>query len=551
MARVPRWVIALVLVLLLSGMEFLSVQRRSMDYSMSPDRVGDTIAVVLICLILLAGAIQRLSWRHGLVILVILAVGWGLQQFLEWSEILVVRGYHPHLWLVYPMVLMLALGIGEMLTTGRRSWRVLLWVFVAALAATAVQSTIQAYVNWMNVRFIIPTGPSSRRYFYLSPMTYWPIFCLVAWIFLSLGLSAAGRSGRNVRIAVVAFIAVGLFHAVFFYSVAFRLAESSLVGEGPFSRQIGVELLEIRGNDSDFESLLHGLCQDDWEPWDHLDGSDWRRTAIGALDRHDSARAAEAILQLLRRKRNWVLATCSTDIIVNRRLYEAVPVLFRYALEPPVSTTPGDCNKVLERLGIPEAGLYILGCEGLRRRRGQITAEDLHFDIAPEVRDRLKALLKKDVGSAYLRWSDAVDEAIARRPSILPESVQQEMDRERICNTAYLTAFDRWYSARAEVVRHRMIAMGMREAYQDMENYVRQVAEGSRERWDVPDSLSRVQMKFNACFETATRQMKPPPPNFDAPSIEAFEDEIDAYVDRVNAVITKYWCPTTKPARNK
>ena len=275
MARLPRWVTALVLVSIMGGIEWVAIQYQSQDDSMSPDwldRVYEIAGVVLIYLALLAGAIQRMNWRHGLVILVILAVGWGLQQFLEWSEILVVRGYHPHLWLVYPMVLMLALGIGEMLTTGRRSWRVLLWVFVAALAATAVQSTIQAYVNWMNVRFIIPTGPSSRRYFYLSPMTYWPIFCLVAWIFLSLGLSAAGRSGRNVRIAVVAFIAVGLFHAVFFYSVAFRLAESSLVGEGPFSRQIGVELLEIRGNDSDFDSLLRELRQDDWEHWNYLTG---------------------------------------------------------------------------------------------------------------------------------------------------------------------------------------------------------------------------------------------------------------------------------------
>ena len=271
-------------------------------------------------------------------------------------------------------------------------------------------------------------------------------------------------------------------------------------------------------------------------------------TAIGALDRHDSARTAEAILQLLCRKRSGVLATCSADIIAKHRLYQAAPILFRYALSGPFSTAPGDCNKALERMGIPEAGLYILRSEYLHHKGERLEVKDMNFNIASETRDRLKALLKKDVGLAYLRWSDAVDEAIARRPSILPESVQDEMDRERICNNAYLVAFNRWYSARAEVVSHRMIAMGMGEAYQDMLNHVRQVAEGSRERWDIPDSCVGVQQEFVDCFETITRQMKPSPPNFNAPTIEAFEAEIDAYIDRVNASITKYWRPTTAPA---
>ncbi|MCP4378850.1 MAG: hypothetical protein GY794_22080 [bacterium] len=489
-----------------------------------------------------------MSWRHALVVLGILAIGKVLQGLLEWSEILAVGGYHPHLWLVYPMVLMLALGVGEMLTTGQRSWRVFLWVFFAALAATAVRSTIQTFIEWMGVRFTVETGAGSSTYFGLGSRTNWPVFALAAWIFLPLGLSAARRSGRSVQIVVVAFIAAGLFHAVFFYDVAFRLAERSLAGNGPFSRRVGAELLEIQGPDTYFESVLGSLLEADWDHMEYdYDRDHWREKAIEVIRGHDNAaKAAYTLADLLRRKRSYRLAYHIDDLMIAHKRYEVVPIYLRYALVPDESG-PGDCNDVLVRFGIPEAGLRLLIVAGIIEKDETGASELSDFDIDPGIRECLKSLLKKDVGVKYSKWASAVSDAINNAPSILPDSVQEEVDRELACRNRRSSAAVRWQHARGAVIRHRLVAMGELGVLKVIEDYRKQVGKRHIPDWEIPTNVFNAMRTLESRYKSADSQMKVAPPDYDAPTIEAFEAEVDAYVARVNAVITKYWCPTTRP----
>ena len=550
--HVPCWAIALVLVLLLQALRVFVLELPDWRYSRVVDYASMAVPLLAAGSVFVAGAIQRLDWRHALVMLGLLAVATGLSHLLRLVGAATALGYHLHRWSVGSLVTLALLGVGEMLTTRRRSWRVLLWVLAAAVAAEAFWEVARTSVNWMRWTFWLKIAPSCEKSLSVASLAYWPLFALVAWAFLPLGFAAARRGGHIARATAVVFALTVVLHTAFFHDLAFRLAESSLVGRGPFPRYMGVRLLAQRGKAGDLDLILRMLLEADWRhgPRTYL-RPDWRSTGVAVLARDDATatEAAEALCRLLRRKRSCTLAAYTADLLLARRHYEAVPVLLRYALKPDPHAMPDECNKALERLGIPEAGLRILQTA---YRYDRPSSRPADFDIDTESRRRLSALLSKDVGSRFSHWQAALTDAMERRPSTLPAAVQEEMDRELACYVKYVSASDRWYAARAAVARRRLAGEGKLHVLRAILQSRQQVDDGCVAEREVPFSITAAGSHLKACVDRVTDEMKVAPPDFDAPTVEAFEREVAAHAKRVDAVIAKHArdLTTTRPAES-
>jgi hypothetical protein len=310
--------------------------------------------------------------------------------------------------------------------------------------------------------------------------------------------------------------AVG-FHALFFNYLAFDLSERSIQGRGPFTRQNAAILLETRGRPEDFDLILRSLCEADWRNTGSLEPGwyPWQRTALQILLRHDemTQRTGEALASLLRRKRCRYLAVEIADVMADQKRLEVAPILLRYALEIDDSVWPEKCNKAIEKMGLPEAGLHIL----IRAVwYDQPKSRPPDFPISADHRRRLTDLLGQDAGPNYSAWVKAVDEAIYNGPSLLPETIQNECDREVAVYIDIMASFNCWYENRVAIGRQRLARSGRTKASQVFQY-----------QWDV------------------TQDMTVEKPDYDAPTIDLFEEEVAAYSARVDAVLDKFFPPST------
>ena len=536
LARLPRWVIPLVLMAVVLPLDAFGIIR-----SISPPgyQVTDLITRSwFLAAIFMAGPIHRRSWRHALVLLGCMLAAGGSGYAVKVSGISE-AGYRPYLWPVENVLLIWALGVGEMLTAGpRRAWMVP-WTLVAAAGAAALLQTLYRPIDWTGWTVGIPqviSGASSRK---LVSLLWWPLLALAAWPAVLLALKA--RQRRFAVAGAAAFASAMAIHGAFFYWGAFALAKPSLAGRGPFTRRMGVVLLEARGREEDFDRILEALCAADWQqPLQYGPASDWRRTALTVLSRHDAAaiRSATALAGVLRKRRTSVLAGMTADLLITHRRYEVVPVLFRYSVlcrRRPANT---ECVRALEKARLPEAALPILS-EAYAYDRAMSGPQD--FPIDPARCGRLKALLGKDVGSMYSAWAKAVDEALATSSSSLPEQVQEELDREVVCWIESARIMGRMREAR------RAVGAWLTKAHRErLERLLdRQIAAG-KDAWDVP---------MEVFFAAAGRARYPEQemaafgmdwPDADAPTVEAYEAEVRACGERVDAVIRR--CLPLPPA---
>ena len=223
------------------------------------------------------GAIRRGNVKH---VLAMSALGIIAPFLADWAIAPFTRSNSYPLWYVlWPAWMITLVGVGEWLTAPGGSLRVLAWVTLACLSATAGYSVLN---------FTLYHIPSFGTVAYIVSLI---VMTLATWIAVPAGfrLAKVRRRGiKNVALSV-ALILAGVCAAMFtsgFYS----LAKTSLVGSGPFSKNYGVQLLAHRGRESDFEFILDCLGKADWsEPFTFPPGTsttagDWRETAVRQLN---------------------------------------------------------------------------------------------------------------------------------------------------------------------------------------------------------------------------------------------------------------------------
>ncbi len=495
--RLPRWVIGLLFAILSFAVDFIFPQ----------SDVAEVASGVLLAGIFLAGAIQRLNWRHMLVLGGLLLVGLGAKWLVEHSDWPAELPIAVH-WLIVPVLLGWLLGIGEMCTTSRWSWRLagaLLLVATSVAALRIIITTMLSGTEWV-WHYDLELGSWwVGGIFPVSTLMYWPLSAVFVWWGVTAALNIARRGPRARVIGAGVLVAVVGFYCLFMSHLIYGIAQRSIEGRGPFTRGRGVMWLAHRGQHDDLECILDQLCQANWdEPLKReIFRSDWRMVAVQAiLEREDFApRAAEAFSEALRRDRSKPLANCVAELMADQHRLEIVPIFLRYALKPDLEG--GSCADALEKMGVREVGIAILRYANLFE--GGPDGAD--FPLRANDRQRMAALLGVDVGDSYNAWLDAWIYAVDETPSPLPPAVQEEIDRELRCYTNYCRALGRWQQARAITVRQRM-------------------AEGG--------------VDLGTCFQTTTEEMAISEPDWDAPTIEAFEVEIKAYCERVEALIRRY-----------
>ena len=532
--RMPRWTIAFILVAAFVAAE-LGCTKLDWDYNTGTYSVAGLLPLVMI---FLAGAIQRWNWRHAIVLLVFLAAALGVEEILDSVGLMSFEGWNPYRSLLGLSVLFCMLAMAEMLATGRRSLRVALWLLVAAVAATAVRHVAFCWVDWTAVMVKIETGSGNASYRPLQAFLYWPTVALSGWSVLGLAFAAL-RRGRRARIIVSgAFAAVLASHALFFSHLAFTLSETSVAGHGPFSRRNGAILLELRGRDEDFDLILDQLCQPGPKHVVSYPGYDWRETAITILSRHESVapKAARRLAELLLRKRSAELAAHAAGLLAAERRVEVVPMMLRYALHPLGSDSHIDA---LVEFRVPEAALAILFRERAWRPRRKAASDGDDFEVSYECHGRLKKVLGRDVGTSYVAWEQAAIKAVDKEPSRLDKAIQDEIDREMDSYVRRLEVLRRWQEARGLLMRRRLVAAGEIGVFKTILKYEKKLG-GMYAEYLVPSDLMECGATMEKFYNAAMKDLTVPMPDVDAPTVEAYEEEVELYAKRVDAVILKY-----------
>jgi hypothetical protein len=541
MARVPRWAIALALTAGVKTFEIVWAMRTFYR----PENFDLAITFASFSCVFLAGAIQRLNWRHALVMLGLTGAFMGLDFLKGYSGVPFSEGFHPYQWMVSITLMLCLLGMGEAFLTGRRSWRAAVWILIAAFAIEALRQVVSCTVNWTEWTWVFHPSPSSRLPLAVGTIIWYPVLGLLTWVGLPLALAAL-KGGRRTAIHAGALFAVALaIHTIFCQYLVFVFDKTSLQGRGPFSRDTGVRLLGDRGRPEDYDLILRALCEADWtvSGLDESHRQSWRETALQVLSPQDETarKAADALASLLRKKRCRNLAGETAKLMAAQRRLDVVPILLRYALEPGWG---GACNEALGQMGIPEAGLHIL-MEAAAYDKPRTQSGD--YAMSADHRKRLVALLGQDAGPNALSWGKAVDEAINNRQSHLLEPIQIECDREVAACMKYINTFNDWYEARGALTRQRLAAQGQIGQLKTVLDFQRKTGGGYVPEYAVPNDVYAAGEGVKAVFEGATADMKVEKPDYDAPTVELFEEQVAAYSARVDAVIEKYFpSPTTQ-----
>jgi hypothetical protein len=381
----------------------------------------------------------------------------------------------------------------------------------------------------------------------LEGLTYGAVRALLIWWGVSAAFAVIERGRRAIVTGGCVLAVVMVFHWLFWAHLVFALARTSIEGRGPFSRDVGIRTVWELQRSEDKRLILREAMQADWKtPWvDYHGYADWRSTAVNWLLTHADegvrVESARAFSEMLRTRRTHVLADYTAHELANAGRIEIAPVLLRYALETKGSK---ECTVALEQLGVREVGICIL-MDAMRYDRPESKPED--FPISARRRERLARLIGKDVGDSYVAWRGAWVRAFDEEPSSLPEDVQAEIDREFECYNAYNAVRADWRNARGAVIRKRLADQGKAEQLMKVLAYVEGKGDAFGSYRELPIEIRAAGEEFLPVVEATTKDMTVPGPDYDAPTIEAFEKEIDDYIERVYAVIDKYLPPAPEP----
>lgn len=148
-SHTPRWVIALLLIVLFQAVEF-AISKLDLSYPIV-ECIDDALPFLMIAAIFTAGAIQRLNWRHALFLILLLVVGKVLGFLCAYMGFLPSEGYHPYSWMLKTTILLWLLGIGEALTTGKRSLRIIVWMLIVAVSIEAIRQIVRVMIGSVNI----------------------------------------------------------------------------------------------------------------------------------------------------------------------------------------------------------------------------------------------------------------------------------------------------------------------------------------------------------------------------------------------------------------
>lgn len=501
----------------------------------------------------LPGAVRRLNWRHGLVmagLALVFDLGNDAVKSLNMADT-----PYPTVGLARDFLMILILGTAEGLLTRAWSWRGFGLLAAAGAAGALVLGMADSLLYWSGWLLCLPQIFTYGVQYHLSSLLACPLLLAWAWTTTPAALRHSPVLSRRGWLTVAGGVAATAAAFVLFYGlVAYDFAEWGMTGRGPVARCYAALILEFRGRSSDFDLIWHqvetadwrkaaspGILLERWQAGNEDDEVDWRRWAVQVLCRHDSPAAADRLSALLLAHPSPTLAQHAAPVLAENHRYETVPILMRFALCPGRGTDK--CEEALEKMRVPQAALIILRFEAClaQWRNGQDgTARD--FNLPEKTRERLKQLLGVDVGPNYRAWARVYDESLSELPSAVPESIRTETDRVVQCFVLYWNALNRQYEASRELSRRLLVNDGKGQEVESLrawyEKYGDQAPGPGLEATVTPEikqSLEHVQPYLDA----AAARLRVQPPDWSAPSTDAFIKEIVRFDKQVDAAIAR------------
>ena len=461
--------------------------------------------------LLLPGAIKRLNWRHGLVMLLLAGA------VLAASEVLQRVPVPRPSWLPAPGLLMaqaagilLLAGLTEMLLTRQWRWRAVFWLTAASLAGACAVATLQDGLSWCAWQIRVPLGEGANQRFDVGALAALPLEAVVVWLAVPAAIRAGDLAAGWRRPALAAAIgaAIGGF-AAFYGLLVYPLAERSAHGDGPFPKYRAGLLLELRGSDPDFERLAQLLEAADWTRETDMEAQpDWRNVYVRILARHDAPATAERLSALLEARPAPTLAWFSASLLAENKRYETAPLLARFALRGHSGSEA--CTDALEEMQIPQAAHAILQEAADWPPNGRRIKEGSDFELPPSQQRRLAALLGFDAGASYEMWLGVCNQLAGTAPTPLSPELQAETTRAVRAVAGFRKARDR-----------------IADAYQNL--IQKMLAESGAQ-----DKAAR-----EACTRKARKALWVKGPNWNAPTTREFAEEVDAFAARVDESIAK------------
>lgn len=558
LARLPHWAVALILLapVLLVGQGSLLLLVPGMG---DGDRQSYGLAALFLLALFLPGAVKRLKWRHGLVMLGFAALAIGAANALSFLRVpRAVAFPAPVLIPLGVVILVLLVGVGEALLARQRDGRTLGWVAGAALAAGCAAAVVGDFVLWSNWQVDIPLGGGAYEHLKVGFLAYQLLASMLTWTGVPAAL-AAGREGRRGSPSLMATAALagraGVTAAVmggavaafvgFYGLAAYPLAERSVDGKGPFTRSRGAMLLELRGRDSDFERFWRDLENADWTQGAGAAGfPDWRDTYVGILSRHDEAETAARLSALLLSKPAQTLAWFSAELLAENQQYETAPLLMRFALR---SRDGSDaCAVALEHMNVPQAAYPTLREAAVYAQRTRGTKEGEDFELEPCYRERLTDLLGRDAGPNYLAWEELYGEAAREAPTPLAPETRAETDLTIQSFIQYWQARARLQDARRRLAEKMIADDGKLDTIDAFEQWLYQFGDDPRPPAAGEEVKAGARL-VKEYLDKAAKVLTVAGPDWNAPTTQEFAEEIDAYATRVDKVTEEHLGPPAAP----
>ena len=492
-SRLPCVVIALLLQI---TFWLLPTHTADVSWSYSPGIVSFALFGVAL---FIPRAIQQQDWK-GLAAMA--AFGAVVPFVLSWAIVtLPIRDSLIIHRLAWPLGLIILAGTAEWLRSPSDSW----WSFVCVM----VVGTGVAFAYGL-VSYLIDVVPSLST---PAPYLNSALLVMAVWLSIPLGFWIAEPQRRAWQVVSgLGFVSSAVCYFWTMSSGVYLLAEQSLQLGGPFDQEYSVGLLAHRGRESDFRLISSQLDQADWNarfayPPNQFDSSrDWRYRAVSALIQHNESSAADRLSKLLLAKPSRQLIDMTDGLFVRQRRYETVPIYLRYAevesmdLSPFATVGQDRFKLALEEFRVPQvvhAWMRDTICTQVffALMRAREVGRDHNFSVDEIVvkkplREKLRIFLGKDAGDYYLDWSKLYQEEIQTAPSPLSNSVRHEADRVIEC-------FEEYDGANARLADARTSA--------------------EKNDWTSP--------------------ARPDPPNWDIPTTDGLQREIDDYAQRVEKAI--------------
>lgn len=527
MSHIPYWALALILIVPITLAELLDMFGRREHFYWLGD-YWQLSNVLVIAGLFLVGAIKRLNWRHALLMLAFaassLAIDYGYDKLIE-------GGPYPYMSLLYAAVILLPLGIGEGLLSGKKLVGTMAGIAAVAVSACLFVTAIQ--FMWLADWRITTTSENCLPSSFLGiryqwPLewnaytAYFPLLGLIAWSMIPLALKVISSPSRRLITVGVTTAAVSISVFLFFACSLYWLADRSLSGRGPYSRWHAVALLEIKG-DQYHDRILEQI-ERDWDERDDYLWHDWRRGAFQILAEHSTPRTAERLSALLRRHPNSFLAGESAPLLAKYKRYETVPILMRHALSDQWSISGEACTDALDSMDLPRAAIPIW-LDGMAL---------IDKGISAVARERLIQLLGEDAGTDPQAWMYLYIKKISKLPTPLSEACAAETDRVIDC-------FFRYGDALGNLIRNRGWYMLKRIKNDGKEEYLEAALKHAKSdvSWVSSAQLDTAEIELKPYLEETKRLFAVEPPDWNTPTTESLEKEVDDYAARVKKAVEK------------